>query len=324
MMKEKKVEYFKNQEKTSEKVAGCNRLVTASASEYVVPIYYDCLKEIFDYQKKPVLFSQHLLFLDDRLKKGLEIYRNKKITSMIRTNVDIFATVSSRTEKDKEYDVVLKTWLPEKMPRHRHEIIEYLENLTVSCSCKDFIMNGKYRNNCSIICPHIAAVLWFLIQEDSMPKFLRTQEEYQKGYYENSKTVELDNEIYGVPMKMFDTFLNILALREFKEIKTSVSLSVHRKPKEEYKDRYPEGIKPVWITFAETEDVERVIKALVKGYVEMLASRQNTAEDIMEAVRNLVPQEEKKEEVVEEKPKEEIKKLNLWQKMIKWMKKNFR
>lgn len=296
---QKKVEYFKDQKKKGEKMSDCDKIVMASASEYVVPIYYDCLKEMFDYEKKPVLFSQHLLFLDDRLKKGLEIYKNKGIKELVKTDFDIRAVVSSGTEKDKTYDVVLKSWLPKKLLRYRYEILEYLENLTVSCSCKDFIINGKYRNNCSIICPHIASVMWFLMQEDSMPKFLRTEEEYKKRWYENSKTVELENNIKGVSMKMFEPYLNVLALREFKNMETSVSLSIHREPNPEYKDRYPEGIRPTWITFSGPGDIERIIKALMKGMIEMLASRGNTEIQIKEAINNLIPTEDKDQKIKE-------------------------
>lgn len=303
-MTQKKVEYFKDQKKTKETMSDCHKVVMASASEYVEPIWYDCLKEIFQYEKKPVLASQHLLFLDERLKKGLEIYNSKGIKELVKTETDIRAIIESKSEPGKTYDVVLKCWKPDKLLRYRYQILEYLENLIVTCSCKDFIM-GKYKHNCSVICPHIASTLWFLMQEDSMPKFLRTKEEFEKGWYEKSKTVELDNNIKGLSMKMFENHLNILALREFKDMKTSVSLSIHRKPNKEYEDRYKDKpLKPVWISFSEPGDIERIIKALIKGMVEMLASRGNTETQIKEAINKLIPKEilEDKNGEKEDKP----------------------
>ncbi len=319
-MTQKKVEYFENQKKVKEKISDCHKVVMASASEYVEPIWYDCLKEIFQYEKKPVLASQHLLFLDERLKKGLEIYKDKGIKELVKTDVDIRAVIQSKTEKEKTYDVVLKCWKPDKLLRYRYQILEYLENLIVTCTCKDFVM-GKYKHNCSVICPHIASTFWFLIQEDSMPKFLRTKEEYENGWYEKSKTVELDNNIKGLSMKMFETHLNVLALREFKDMKTSVSLSIHRKPNKGYEDRYKDKpLKPTWISFSEPGDIERIIKALIKGFCEMLASRGNTEAQIKEAINNLIPTRngDIKEEPIKEKPveKEEELKKEGWFKIL--------
>jgi len=288
-MSAKKVIKYENQVKVSEKETICHPLRLAPASKLVVPIYYDCLKEIFEYEKKPSLFSQHLLFLDDRLFRGYKIYKEKKICELTKTQSDIRATVRSVSDPSKTHNVIIKGWLPlDGIPRRRYEIIKYLEELTVSCDCEDFVINGKYRSNTSIICHHIAAVFWFLMQEGEMPKFLLTPEERGR-WYEKAKPEELLTHIDCLPMKRFSQFLNVLLLRDYKGIPTSFSYSIHRVPNIEYEKEYPNGIPPVWATITEPDDVAKVIKASIKGYAEMLASRNVSTAGIMASIQSLVP-----------------------------------
>lgn len=292
-MTQKKVEYFKNQEKVGEKFSECNNIFLPAGSEYFEEYWLECLREIHHYQKKPVLFSQHLLITDDRLKKGLEIYQGKNIKELVKTDVDIRGIIKSRTEKDKEHDVVIKNWKSTELLRYKHQMISYLEDLTVSCSCKDFIINGKYRNNCSLLCPHISAVLWWMMDNTTIPKFLITPKEKKDDWYEKSKTVELETGLYGVSMKQFQQFLNVLVLRDFRGISTSLAYSIHKEANKGYESKYPNGIKPTWITFDNIEAVEKLIKANIRGLVEMLASRGNSEKDIKEAINKLIPTEDK-------------------------------
>ncbi|HDI03144.1 MAG TPA: hypothetical protein ENF67_01215 [Candidatus Pacearchaeota archaeon] len=282
----KKVEKYKEGKKVKEEMKECHPLNLKPASKFIEPIWYDCIKEIFSYEKHPALFSQHLLFLDDRIEEGLRLYRENKIKELVKTKNDVMALVESSSQEGKLHRVVIKGWFPEKLIRFRYEIIKYLENLTVSCDCEDFMINGKYRTNCSLVCKHISAVFWWLMQEAEMPKFFITPEEKEKGWYEKSKALEIATHLEGVSMKKYTPWLNVLLLKDFKGIPTSLALSIHREATEE---RYRKEYKPVWLTFSETETVEKLIRAIVQGYIEMLVSRGKSEEEIKKAVSNLVP-----------------------------------
>jgi hypothetical protein len=277
----KKVERFVDHKKVREDSKDCNPLRYESASDWVDPIWFDCLKEIFEYEKKPALFSQHLLFIDDRIKKGHYVYRKKKIKELVKTTSDIRAEVESVSDPEERHTVVFKGWYPTdtgwpnfkyKVPRKRHEILKYLEDLVVSCDCKDFLINGKYRSNCSLCCQHITATMFFLMEEAEMPKFFHTPIEKQYGF-QKSNTVELATRLLAYPLKKYQYYMNILLLKDFKQQPASVSFSVHK----EWQPEYGQGEvgKPVWITYTEPEQVEGIIMALLQGYKGMMESRRD-------------------------------------------------
>ncbi len=310
-MDNKKIIHFKGSEKTIS-YGGCNRVKLAPASYVVEKYWYEIIKDIFEYEKErgAGLQEVHKLFNDDRLLQGLKLYKEGKVVEGAVTDVDVRAQVEGSS--GKMYTVTMKQWKPEKMLRHRYEMERYLSEMFIDCQCQDHIIH-HYRSNSSIVCKHIAAVLWKLQEEYDMPKFLITPKEKEDDYYEKSKTKEIERGLYGLSMKQFSQYLNVLILRDFKGVPSSLAYSIHKEPNKGYEKMYPNQITPTWITFDNVETVERLIKSNIRGYVEMLASRKNSHEDILQAIRNLIPKDVHKED--EEKEEEVIKKLNLKQKL---------
>lgn len=285
----KKIIHFKGNE-MKESYGGCNNIPLAPSSEFVESYWWEIIKDVFSYEKERNAGLQeiHKLITDDRILKGLELYKSGKVKEGAITDVDVRATVSG---EDGEYNVILKNWKPDKLLRYRYEMERYIAELFVDCSCKDHTINGHYRNNSSLFCKHISAVIWKLIIENNFPKILLTPIEKKEDWYDKSKTVELATGIYGVPMKQFNQFINILVLRDFKGIPTSLAYSIHKEPNKGYEKLYPDGIKPTWITFLEPGAVKTLLEANLKGYIEMLASRGNTEEQIKKEIKDLFPGE---------------------------------
>ena len=317
-MNEKKVIKFKGKEKTEE-MCKPNPIKLEVASKYIESYWWEIIRDVFSYEKERNAGLQeiHKIFTDDRVLKGLELYREGKIKEGAITDVDVRAVVSGN---GKEYTVTLKNWKPEKLLRHRYEIERYISELFLDCQCQDHIIH-HYKSNSSLACKHICAVIWMLQEEYNMPKFLITPKEKKDDWYEKSKTMELETGLYGVSMKQFSQFLNILVLRDFRGIPTSLAYSIHKEPNKGYEAKYPKGIPPTWITFDNPEAVEKLIKANIRGFAEMLASRGNTEEDIKKAINELIPT--KNGEI-----KEEVKELeeNWFKKLINkikgWFKEN--
>lgn len=292
----------------------CNNIHLPVASKYIEKFWWEIIKDVYSYERarNAGLQEVHKIFTDDRILAGLELYKNGKVDKDIAiTDVDIRAKIEG---EEGTYTVILKNWKPEKLLRHRHEIEQYIAELYSSCNCLDCQINGHYRNNSTLYCKHLCGVLWLLMEKYNMPKFFIRPEEQQ--YYQKSNNLDLVKNLKCLPMKKFTPHLNVVALREFRDIPTSLSLSIHRIPNKGYEKDYPNGIPNVWITLTEPDDVEKLIKANIKGLVEMLASRKNTAEQINETVKNLVPNgyedeiKELKEKIVdlEKKYKEEVEK----------------
>jgi len=301
-MDEKKVIKFKGKEKVEE-VCKLNPLKLAPASKYIEKYYYEIIKDVFNYQmrREASLQEVHKLFEDERVLEGLKLYKEGKIKEGAVTDVDVRANVGG---ENGEYLITLKKWKPldsngnPKLIRHRYEIEEYVVDMFIDCSCTDHGIH-HYKSNSALACKHICAVIWMLQEEYNMPKFFITPKEKEEDWYEKSKTLEIETGLYGVSMKQFQQFLNILVLRDFRGIPTSLAYSIHKEPNKGYEARYPKKIPPAWITFDNPETVEKLIKANISSYVEMLASRKNTEEQIKEAISKLIPTEEKDKRIKE-------------------------
>lgn len=293
---DKKVIKFKGKEKVEE-MCKPNPIKLEVASKYVESYWWEIIRDVFSYEKERNAGLQeiHKIFTDDRILKGLELYKDGKIKEGAVTDVDVRATING---DEKEYMITLKNWKPEKLLRHRYEIERYISELFIDCQCQDHGIY-HYKSNSSLACKHICAVIWMLQEEYNMPKFFLTPKEKREDWYEKSKTLELETNLYGVPMKQFSQFVNVLVLRDFRGIPTSLAYSIHKEPNKGYEIKYPGGIPITWITFDNPETVEKLIKANITGYVEMLASRKNTEEQIKEAISRLIPTEDKDKRIKE-------------------------
>lgn len=290
----------------------CNNIHLPSASAYIEQYWFEIIKDIYSYERarNAGLQEVHKLFTDDRIVAGLEIFNEgntEKNTTI--TDVDVRANIKGNVEN---YTIILKNWKPEKLLRHRHEIEQYIAELYASCTCKDCQINGHYRNNSALMCKHICSVLWLLQEKYNMPKFFIKPDE--KDYYKKSENLDLVKNLKGLPMKQFSQHLNIVALRDFKGTPTSLSYSIHKIPNKGYESTYPNGMKPTWITLTNPEDVEKLIKANIKGYVEMLASRKNSVEDINKAIKNLIP-----EAILNMQPEKKEKKISIFSNVANWI-----
>ncbi len=267
----------------------CNNIKLATASKYIEEYWYEIIKDVFSYERarNAGLQEVHKLFTDDRILMGLELFKKDKIKDVAITDVDVMAKIEG---EEGTYTVILKNWKPEKLLRHRHEIEQYISESYASCNCLDCQINGHYRNNSVLYCKHLCGLLWLLMEKYNLPKFFISPSEKDKGY-QKSNNIDLVKDLQGVSMKQFSQSLNVVALRDYRGIPTSLSYSIHRKANKGYEKLYPNGFKPIWITFDNIEAVEKLIKANIRGLVEMLASRGNTETQIKEAIKRLIPTE---------------------------------
>jgi len=247
-------------------------------SKYIAPYWFDAIQNVFKYEKRRDLVEVHKLVSDDRIKRGLDLFRNKKIIHNVVTTVnggDVHATVG-------EYTVIMKNFLPPKLPQYNYEREEYIANLFVNCDCKDAQM-ARYRDNASIFCKHISSVIWYLQAEFNMPVIFISPEAKELGY-SKSDTEELATDIKALPLVKFSQYINILLLKQFRGIPSALAISIHRINNETNK----EEMKPQWLTYTGLREVEMLLKGISKAYREMAKDIYNRDDLIDKTLISLV------------------------------------
>lgn len=209
---------------------------------------------------------------DDRIKAGLELYRNGHIldyTITTEAGGDARATVLSE-DKQKEYTVVVKNYLPEKLPQYVYEREQYIANMHLDCTCQDHII-AHYKDNSSLMCKHITAVLWLLQNKFNMPKIFVMPEERVVGY-KKSDVEELAVKLTAMPLLKYTYYINVLLLKKFRGMKPAVGVSIHK----EYNPPYGKGEagKPIWLTYTEPKIIERMIEALQEAHDRMVGKKE--------------------------------------------------
>lgn len=306
MTHSKAVYKFKNGEEKVE-MKTCNPRRLPLSCRYIAPYWFQAIQNVYHYKKRRDLREVHKLVSDDRIKKGLQLYREGKIIENTVTKAnggDVHAVIESENKKE-QYTVIIKNYLPERPPQYVHEREEYIANLFVDCTCKDFSM-GKYRDNASVFCKHVCAVLWFLINRFNMPKIFISPEERIVGF-KKSKSLEIETEIEALPLVKFTQYMNILALERYRDMPTSLAISIHtidNKTHGEYR-------KPAWLTYTKPEDAARIGKGIFEAYKKMMIDRGYQDEDIQKNIQHLLGF-----------PEEEPKKESLKERMKKWWKSN--
>lgn len=283
MTYQKEVIKIKNGEMKVE-LKECHPRQLPLSSQYIAPYWFKALQNVNKYSKKRELREVHKLTSDDRIAGGLKIYREKKILENTITRVrggDVHAVVQASNGKDK-YTVIVKNYLPEQLPQYVHEREEYLANLYVDCSCKDFSM-GKYKDNASMLCRHVCAVLWQLIFEFDMPRIFLTPEQKMLGV-QKSDVVEIATRINALPLVKFRQYLNILLLKKYRGMDTAFSLSIHKIDNETNKEPY----KPNYLTFTELDDVERICKGVFDAYYLMLRDHFIPEAEIQQKIKTVI------------------------------------
>ncbi|RLJ05156.1 MAG: hypothetical protein DRP18_03740 [Candidatus Aenigmatarchaeota archaeon] len=249
----------------------CHPRALPLSSRYIYPYWFDAIKNVYSYEKARNIQEIHKLVDDSRIKKGLELYRNGHIVEYAVTKEDggdARVTVLSE-DKEKQYTVVIKNYLPAKPPQFLYERENFIANLHTDCTCQDHII-GHYKDNSSLWCKHITAVLWLLQDKFDMPKIFVMPEERMVGY-KKSDVVELATRIKAMPLLKYSYYINILLLKKYRGMKPAIGISIHK----EYNPPYGEGEvgKPIWLTYTEPEKVKEIIDALEKGYEEMVGKK---------------------------------------------------
>jgi hypothetical protein len=265
MTYEKEVFKIDRDGRTTVEMKECHPQKLPERCRYVAPYWWQAFQNVSQYEKKRELQEVHKLVADNRVSKGLKLYRNKKILSNVVTRVnrgDVHATVESE-DGTHTYTVIMKNYLAEKLPQYTHEREEYLADLYVDCTCPDHVMS-HYRSNASMLCSHVCAVIWFLMDKFDMEKIFISPEEHVVGY-DRSNTVELETEILGLPLVRFRQHLNILLLKKFRNMSTAMAISWHKIDNITNKDY----TKPTWITFTERGELEKLMRGISRGYKEM-------------------------------------------------------
>jgi len=263
-MYEKDVYRFKGDEMTVERKP-CTPRKLALTSRYIAPYWFTAMHNVFQYSKRRQLQEIHKLVDDSRIKKGRELYIKKHIINSVVTkhnNGDVLATVLS-DDKKTEYTVVIKDYLPDKLPQFMHEREEFIANIYVDCTCKDHVI-GHYKDNCSLMCKHINAVLWFLIERFDMPRIFILPQVKISGF-KKSETYELETNIEALPLVKFRSYINLLLLRKFRGIKPALGISIHTISNIDQKEHY----KPKWLTYVENNDVLKLMKGVSRAYRQM-------------------------------------------------------
>lgn len=298
-MYKKEVIKIKNGE-TKIEMKECHPRQLPLTSKYIAPYWFRALQNVNKYSKKRELREVHKLTSDDRIAGGLKLYRDKKILENTVTRIhggDVHAVIQASNNKDK-YTVIVKNYLPEHPPQYVHEREEYLANLYISCSCKDFSM-GLYKDNSSMLCRHVCAILWQLIFEFNMPKIFITPEEHMLGW-KKSNVVEIETKINALPLVKFRQYLNILILKQFHGLNTAFALSLHRVDNETNQ----ETSKPQYLTFTELSDMERILRGVSNAYYMMLRDHFVSESDIQNRIRKITGIEpEVIEKIIEVTPK---------------------
>jgi len=302
-MVEKEVFKFKGDECKIE-IKPCHPRKLGLTANWVAPYWWEAFRNVFMYEKRRDLQDVHKLVDDRRIRKGLELYRNKHILENVVTKHnegDVHAQVKSQ-KGDKMYRVMIKNYLPYRLPQYTFEREEYLANLVVTCQCDDHAI-GRYRDNSSILCVHSCAVIWFLIEKFNMPKIFIMPEERVCGW-QKSEPEDLEVEIRALPLVKFTQHLNILLLKKYRGMKAALGMSLHKVDNTTHK----EESKPQWLTFTEPNDVERIIRGTVKAYRGMMKDRNAEQDEIEHRIRELC-----EIKIPEQKPPE---KKPLWRRLF--------
>lgn len=258
MVYKKEVYHFDGQHMITEQKL-CHPRTLSATSKYVAPYWFQAFHNINNYSKSRQLQEVHKLVDDRRIISGYGLYRNKHIKEAVITKHrggDVRATVLSNDRK-KEYTIVIKDYLPEKLPQYTHEREEFIANLYVDCTCTDHVLS-HYKDNTSMLCIHVIAVLFFLIEKFDMPKFLIMPEEKIVGYVK-SDIEEVETEIQVLPLVKFRRFINILLMKNFRGMKNALGISIHTVNNETDK----EDNKPMWLTLTEKKDIKKLIHSLM-------------------------------------------------------------
>jgi len=256
--KEKKIIKIKGDKKTVEYKI-CNPRKLPLTIQHLHPYWYQAIKNVNSYAKRRDFAESHKLFSDDRLRKGYELYKNKKILeSTITTDNggDVLATVESEDGK-KTYRVIVKSFVPQELPQNLPQREEYIANLRIMCNCDDHII-GRYKDNSSVICKHGACVLWDLIFNWKAPRFLVLPEQKMLGY-KKSEIEEIEVRIESIPLIHFTQYINVLLLKNYRNMKAACGISIHRISN----DTHEELGKAQWLTYVDTKNVIRLIRGLV-------------------------------------------------------------
>lgn len=272
---EKEIFRYKNGKMTTE-YKECHPRELALTSKYIAPYWFQAIHNVFKYEKMRGLQEIHKLVDDTRIRKGLELYRKGHITTWVVTKHrggDVHAVVLSE-DKTKTYTVVVKDYLPERLPQYNYEREDFISKLFCDCTCQDHVIS-HYRDNSSMLCKHINAILWFLMEDKRfyMPRIFISPETKIVGY-EKSDTEEIEIEIKALPLIKFTQFINVLLLKNFRGMHPALGISIHKISNE----TFTELGRPQWLTYTELKDVERLIRGITKGYKAMAKSH-----DISEA-----------------------------------------
>ncbi len=266
----------------------CHPQQLALTSKYIAPYWFQAIHNVFKYDKERGLQETHKLVDDGRISRGFRLYKEGHIASWVVTKHrggDVRAIVTSEDKKE-EYTVIIKDYLPPKLPQYNHEREQFIANLFVDCTCSDH-QTTHYRSNSSMLCKHICSVLFFLINDKRfyMPRIFLTPEEKMMGLAK-SETEELETEIRAMPLVKFSQFINVLLLKKFRGMEPALGLSIHRISNEDHQ----ELTRPQWLTYTSQElpDVERLIKGIVKSYRTILQSQSIPEEQITERLDRLV------------------------------------
>jgi len=250
----------------------CHPQQLSLTSRYIAPYWFQAFHNVFKYDKERGLQETHKLCDDSRILRGNRLYKEGHIASWVVTKHrggDVRAIVTSE-DKKTEYTVIVKDYLPPKLPQFNHEREQFIANLFVDCTCSDH-QTTHYRSNSSMLCKHICAILFFLMNDKRffMPKIFITPEEKMVGLAK-SETEELETEIRAMPLVKFSQFINILLLKKFRGMEPALGFSVHRISNEDHQE-----LTKQWLTYTSEElpDVERLIRGITKGYKAMMTSK---------------------------------------------------
>lgn len=278
-MSYKKTVYYLKDGKIESHEKECRPRTLQLTSRYIMPYWFDALRNVFEYEKKREFTEAHHLIDDSRIAKGLELYRNNAVIDATITTVN-GGDVRASVKGDKGiYTVVIKNFLPidGKPPQYNYQREQFWTNLYVDCNCPDHQIGGHYKDNASLICGHATCVLWYLIDKWNMPKVFISAEERFLGF-KRSDAEEIETNIPSMPLIKFRFYINILLLKQFRNMLPGLGISVHRISN----DDDSEFGKPIWLTLIESKDVERLIKGISKVYMAMEKSHDKAPEEINE------------------------------------------
>jgi len=266
----------------------CHPRSLSLTSKYIAPYWFQAIHNVFKYDKERGLQETHKLVDDSRLIRGYKLYQEGHIASSVVTKHrggDVRAIVLSEDKKN-EYTVIVKDYLPPKLPQYNHEREQFIANLFVDCTCSDHQM-AHYKDNSSMLCKHICCVLFFLINDKRfyMPRIFLTPLEKMVGLTK-SDTTEIETEIRAMPLVKFTQFINVLQLNKFRGMEPALGLSVHRISNEDHSELG----KPQWLTYTSEElsEIERLLRGCVKVYKEILLSQQVEDSVITEKIDKLI------------------------------------